>query len=133
MFRTLTLCAAVAIAPLAVTSPVLAGGKHHDDHRVARGGDDGFCPPGLAKKHNGCQPPGQAKKEVERRDHDDDHYRTVRVGDRIGDTYVLIQDPRQYGWDPAYTYYRAQDRVVRVDPDTQRVMAIIGLVDALLN
>lgn len=22
----------------------------------------GKCPPGLAKKHNGCQPPGQAKK-----------------------------------------------------------------------
>lgn len=22
----------------------------------------GRCPPGLAKKHNGCQPPGQAKK-----------------------------------------------------------------------
>lgn len=24
----------------------------------------GHCPPGLAKKHNGCQPPGQAKKWV---------------------------------------------------------------------
>lgn len=23
---------------------------------------DGRCPPGLAKKHNGCQPPGQARK-----------------------------------------------------------------------
>jgi hypothetical protein len=23
----------------------------------------GFCPPGLAKKHNGCMPPGQAKKQ----------------------------------------------------------------------
>jgi Ni/Co efflux regulator RcnB len=22
----------------------------------------GFCPPGLAKKHNGCMPPGQAKQ-----------------------------------------------------------------------
>src|SRR5690348_15780612 len=22
----------------------------------------GFCPPGLAKKNNGCMPPGQAKK-----------------------------------------------------------------------
>ncbi|HEX2650253.1 MAG TPA: hypothetical protein VHN19_09990 [Burkholderiales bacterium] len=44
-------------------------GKHFDDHRRAevrtyyehefRGG---HCPPGLAKKHNGCMPPGQAKK-----------------------------------------------------------------------
>ena len=25
-------------------------------------GRSGKCPPGLAKKHNGCQPPGQAKK-----------------------------------------------------------------------
>lgn len=24
--------------------------------------NSGNCPPGLAKKHNGCQPPGQAKK-----------------------------------------------------------------------
>ena len=24
--------------------------------------DRGFCPPGLAKKNNGCMPPGQAKK-----------------------------------------------------------------------
>lgn len=23
---------------------------------------EGHCPPGLAKKHNGCMPPGQAKK-----------------------------------------------------------------------
>jgi len=38
-----------------------------NDHRIvseyygsqARKGN---CPPGLAKKHNGCQPPGQAKK-----------------------------------------------------------------------
>ena len=44
-------------------------GKHFDEHRRSevrayyeneyRGG---HCPPGLAKKHNGCMPPGQAKK-----------------------------------------------------------------------
>jgi Ni/Co efflux regulator RcnB len=43
--------------------------KHFDDSKRAhvhsyyeeefRGGN---CPPGLAKKHNGCMPPGQAKK-----------------------------------------------------------------------
>ena len=43
--------------------------KHFDDDKRAhvrgyyeeefRGGN---CPPGLAKKHNGCMPPGQAKK-----------------------------------------------------------------------
>ena len=45
-------------------------GRHFDEHhRVAvreyyehefQGGKR--CPPGLAKKHNGCMPPGQAKK-----------------------------------------------------------------------
>jgi Ni/Co efflux regulator RcnB len=28
----------------------------------AQAGASGKCPPGLAKKNNGCQPPGQAKK-----------------------------------------------------------------------
>jgi len=45
------------------------GGKHFvDQHRVfirEYYGEQfrvGKCPPGLAKKHNGCMPPGQAKK-----------------------------------------------------------------------
>ncbi len=49
--------------------PAAAQGRHFEDrHREVvreyyteqfRGGR---CPPGLAKKHNGCMPPGQAKK-----------------------------------------------------------------------
>jgi hypothetical protein len=44
------------------------GGQFSDDSRVAvreyYGGEvrSGRCPPGLAKKNNGCMPPGQAKK-----------------------------------------------------------------------
>jgi len=46
------------------------GGKHHfgDHHRVVlhdyygQQYRSGRCPPGLAKKNNGCLPPGQAKK-----------------------------------------------------------------------
>ena len=44
------------------------GGRFADRERtiVRRYYDDayrgGHCPPGLAKKHNGCMPPGQAKK-----------------------------------------------------------------------
>ena len=45
-------------------------GKHFDEHKrvaVREYYDQEFqggkrCPPGLAKKHNGCMPPGQAKK-----------------------------------------------------------------------
>jgi Ni/Co efflux regulator RcnB len=45
------------------------GGYFNDQHRAhARGyyaehyGDGRSCPPGLAKKNNGCMPPGQARK-----------------------------------------------------------------------
>ena len=44
------------------------GGHFADQHRVVVRdyyGEQfraGKCPPGLAKKHNGCMPPGQAKK-----------------------------------------------------------------------
>jgi len=45
------------------------GGRHFEDrHRVVvhdyydKEYRSGHCPPGLAKKHNGCMPPGQAKK-----------------------------------------------------------------------
>ena len=70
----LGLCAAPALAE----KPEWAGkgkghgkghDKHFDDQRrgyVRSYYDDefrrGHCPPGLAKKHNGCMPPGQAKK-----------------------------------------------------------------------
>lgn len=36
--------------------------RDYDNHGLVNG-----CPPGLAKKHNGCMPPGQAKHEDQRR------------------------------------------------------------------
>lgn len=81
------LAAALAAAPALGDKPSWAnGGGHaeHGHHRVkehrhaSRGFSDhqqrivrdyygarirgGHCPPGLAKKHNGCMPPGQARK-----------------------------------------------------------------------
>lgn len=45
------------------------GHSHFDDHHRSVMHDyyteqyrSGHCPPGLAKKHNGCLPPGQAKR-----------------------------------------------------------------------
>lgn len=86
----LALAAAVAIGPAYAKKPEWAGGgkgkaqankESPGDERGARGEryfDDshrtyvreyytgefhaGRCPPGLAKKRNGCMPPGQAKK-----------------------------------------------------------------------
>ena len=49
--------------------PAAAQGRHFEDrHReivreyYTEQFRSGRCPPGLAKKHNGCMPPGQAKK-----------------------------------------------------------------------
>jgi hypothetical protein len=86
---------------------------------VLAGGPKG-CPPGLAKKHNGCLPPGQAKK-------------IYRHGDRLLGDYVLIRNPGRYGLDPDRTYYRLGDYVYRVDRDTKEVLDLIGAVAAILD
>jgi len=43
------------------TPPWTPGGHIYKDHH-AKKHYKSHCPPGLAKKHNGCMPPGQAKK-----------------------------------------------------------------------
>ena len=49
-------------------APVREGGYFSDDHRTmvrnyySEQFRVGRCPPGLAKKNNGCMPPGQARK-----------------------------------------------------------------------
>jgi hypothetical protein len=63
--------------------------RYHRDGRQYSQRESRGCPPGLAKKHNGCMPPGQAKKWNDhdryagdyrhRRDRDLEHFRR---GDR---------------------------------------------------
>lgn len=126
--------AAALLALVLAAQPALAekGGnvhsrKHgHDDHRSAA-----FCPPGLAKKSPACVPPGQAKAYRDDRDHDGRYH--VRIGDRVDRRFVLVEDPRRYRLDPTYRYYRYGGELYRVDPQTLQVIAILGLVDALLN
>ncbi|WP_375691279.1 excinuclease ABC subunit A [Pseudooceanicola sp. LIPI14-2-Ac024] len=131
--RPIFLITALALA----ATPALAGPKNHghgNGHVVAQNG----CPPGLAKKHNGCTPPGLAKKQWHGdRDHDRDRdysYR-YRVGDRVVDVdrLVLIRDPGRYGLDPYGTYYRDNGYVIRVDRETRELMALVGLVSAILG
>ena len=80
------------------------------------------CPPGLAKKHNGCQPPGHARK----------HYRR---GDVLYGDYYRVRDYDRYrlerrdNWD----YYRDDDRIYRVDSNTRKILAVINLIDAFSN
>jgi hypothetical protein len=85
----------------------------------------GSCPPGLAKKGNGCQPPGQAKKMYD-------------VGDRyrrnFGTSWQYNQIPEylrtQYTFDQNDRYYYNQGYLYQVDPKT---MLIERVVSALLR
>src|SRR5512141_3403414 len=75
MRLTMALLACLLLPTLAAAEKPDKGGKHGEAAAVfaapekdtARGyfvetHGRGNCPPGLAKKHNGCLPPGQAKK-----------------------------------------------------------------------
>ena len=104
-----------------------AHGYENGDH--GRGGLYGYgaggCPPGLAKKHNGCMPPGQAKKL----------YRTgQRFPRNYGNLWNYNQIPydlrQQYDFDRNDRYYYGDGYVYRVDPKT---MLIEQVVSALLR
>lgn len=120
-----------------LTTPVLADNNGKNKHKGNKGNHHvtAFCPPGLAKKGNGCRPPGQAKKVDRRHDHDDDDHHThyYRIGDRIPDGYVLVRDPWRYGYREPGTYWRVGDSLFRVNSQTGEVLAVLGLVSALLN
>ena len=73
----------------------------------------GKCPPGLAKKNNGCMPPGQAKK--------------WRVGQRLpaGVVYYPVPQPvvMQLGMPPAgYQYVRVASDILLIATGTRMVM-----------
>ena len=99
-------------------------GNPHAQHRTTGYGAGG-CPPGLAKKNNGCLPPGQAKK-------------LYNIGQRFptgyGHNWNYNQIPydlrQQYGFDPRYNYHYGDGYLYRVDPKT---MLIQQVVSALLR
>lgn len=125
-----TLIAAV-LAGMAV-APAFAKGGHghghghdkgrgHDDDRIVyvdRHDDFRGCPPGLAKKHNGCLPPGQAKKI----------YRDAVVGHRVppNAVYVVPQRVRSTLPPPPYGYrYAVVNNQVVLVSDTNIVVDIV--------
>lgn len=83
------------------------------------------CPPGLAKKGNGCLPPGQAKK-------------LYKVGQRynrnFGSTWTYNQIPdylrNQYSLARDDRYYYRDGYLYQVDPKT---MVVEQIISALLR
>ncbi len=102
---------------------IRAGGYFNDDQRVyvrryysEHYGNGRNCPPGLAKKNNGCMPPGQA--------------RNWAVGQPIprGVTVYSVPQPVIVHLRPApygYRYARVGNDIVLVRTDTQLVVDII--------
>ena len=142
---------AMAVLASFVATPVLADsnhghGKRHKGGEHRRGEVDrhrnvvivGHCPPGLAKKDHACVPPGQARKHHRDRDHDRDYDRDYdRDHHRVGEVirvhnYTVIRDVDRYGWDRRdnWDYYRDGDRAYRVDRNTQKILAVINLINA---
>jgi hypothetical protein len=85
----------------------------------------GQCPPGLAKRDNGCLPPGQAKK-------------LYTVGQRynrnFGNAWTYNDIPQslrsQYSLDQTNRYYYRNGYVYQVDP---RTMIVEQVISALLR
>ena len=81
----------------------------------------GNCPPGLAKKQNGCLPPGQAKK-------------LYNVGQRynrnLGNLWNYNQIPyelrNRYSFDQDDRYYYNQGYLYQVDPKTMLIQQVIS-------
>lgn len=93
--------------------------KIHQAHVDANWWGNRNCPPGLAKKNNGCLPPGIAKKRFD-------------IGDRWNGNYrpwtynqVPLDWRNQYGLDPANRYYYRDGYLYSVDPRTRLVESVI--------
>jgi hypothetical protein len=82
----------------------------------------GKCPPGLAKKHNGCLPPGQAKKRYV-------------VGQPLPPVVVVervptVLVPRLRTAPPGYEYVWVDGDVLLMETRTRRISdAIAALLD----
>lgn len=92
-----------------------------DEVRPTYAGYGPNCPPGLARKGNGCLPPGQAKK-------------MFRMGDRLqsglfGATALPVAYRAFYADTPDYRYsYDENGYIYRVDNDSDLVSGLIPLL-----
>jgi hypothetical protein len=117
--------AALAFAGQAAAKPGNGHGHGWDNNdREAAGYGVGGCPPGLAKKHNGCMPPGQARKLA----------RGQRFQQSYGSRYGYGQIPynirQQYGLSSRDRYYYSNGNLYQVDP---RTMLVEQVISALLR
>jgi len=107
-------------AALGFAGPAIAKPGHGHGYDSAYGYGVPGCPHGLAKKHNGCMPPGQARKLA----------RGQRWQSVYGSRYTYAQIPysvrQQYDLNPRYNYYYGNGYIYQVDPRTLLVQQVIS-------
>jgi len=111
------------VATLAATAPVSAKPDHAKGHNGYAYGYGHSCPPGLAKKNNGCLPPGQAKKL---------YNRGQRWPGNYGYAWNYNQIPydlrNRYGFDPNDRYYYGDGYLYQVDPATMLISQVVSAI-----
>ena len=130
-----TIMAVLTLGALALSTAAVAdngnkGNGHGNKSKGQyqdRGNVSGYaaagCPPGLAKKGNGCQPPGQAKKNWARGEYLPRGYSDYTAYRDIPNAYRQ----RLAGGD-RYRYIYQEDRVYIVDPTTRLIRDVIQLL-----
>lgn len=117
---TLAGAAALGASAPALADPGHGHGHGHGGHDYGYGYGERDCPPGLAKKHNGCLPPGQARKLA----------RGDRWHSSYGDYYSYQRIPydlrRRYELNQRYRYYYNDGYLYAVDPRTMLVQQVIS-------
>lgn len=115
MKRSLILAGGAALA-LAAAGAVAKPGNGHGVGNWR----DGGCPPGLAKKDNGCLPPGQAQKLAN----------GERYVNGYGSVYSYNRIPydmrRRYRLSSRYRYYYDNGTIYVVDPRTRLIDQVIS-------
>src|SRR5262245_918888 len=120
------------VAALAVTAPALADpgkgkGGHGNSHGYGANGPVGYghggCPPGLAKKNNGCLPPGQVKKLSNVRQHGPGNYVYAWNYNQI--PYDVRN---QYRFDPNDRFYYGDGYIYQVDPATMLISQVVSAI-----
>lgn len=83
----------------------------------------GGCPPGLAKKNNGCMPPGKLKKLYNNGQHFPSNY---------GNMWSYNQIPNdlrsRYGFNPNSRYYYGDGYLYQVDSRTMLVQQAVNAI-----
>ncbi len=83
----------------------------------------GGCPPGLARKNNGCMPRGQYKKLY----HNGQRY-DMNYGNRWSYNQIPNDLRSQYNFNPNYRYYYGDGYIYQVDPKTMLIQQVVNAI-----